>query len=516
MSMQLHDLATIFRQAVEDHRSDRLQQAEAGYRRILAADPGHGDSLHYLGLIAARIGRHDLAADLIGRAIASRPAMPDYHNNLGLSLMALGRCAEAEAAHRQAVRLEPGLAAAHNNLGNALKALGRSAEAETSYRRALDLLPGFAAAHNNLGAALADLDRLDEAERCYRAALRSDPAYPEAHNNLANAARGQGRWQESIAHCRQALALAPDYAEAHYNLAWSLLLTGGYAEGWREFEWRWRLDAGAGARSFAVPRWQGEPLGDRVLLLHAEQGAGDTLMFCRYAAIAARLGCVILEAPAPLVGLLSGLPGLLGVYPTGSDLPAFDLHCPLLSLPLAFGTELASIPAEVPYLSADPERVAEWRLRLLSVTGRRVGLVWAGNPAQRDDRRRSIRLASLAPLADLPDLTFVSLQKGWSGTAPAGMRLLDWTDELQDYADTAALVEALDLVISVDTGVAHLAGALGRPVWLMNRFDPYFAWLVERTDSPWYPTLRQFRQAAPGQWAAVIESVRDALAATAW
>jgi hypothetical protein len=196
-------------------------------------------------------------------------------------------------------------------------------------------------------------------------------------------------------------------------------------------------------------------------------------------------------------------------------LPDFDLHCPLLSLPLAFGTDIASIPADVPYLSADPERVAKWRQRLLPVTGRRVGLVWAGNPAQREDRHRSIPLASLAPLAEIPGVSFVSLQKGRSGTVPSGMRLLDWTDELQDYADTAALVEALDLVISVCTGVAHLAGALGRPVWLMNRFDPYFAWLVERSDSPWYPTLRQFRQAAPGQWPAVIGSVRDALAA-AW
>jgi tetratricopeptide (TPR) repeat protein len=513
LTVQRHDLATIFRQAMTDHRAGRLQQAEAGYRRILAADPGHGDSLHYLGLIAAQVGRHDVAADLIARAVASRPGVPDYHNNLGLSLMALGRFEAAADAHRHAIRLEPSLAAAHSNLGNALKALGRPEEAAASCRQALELLPGFAAAHNNLGAALADLDRLGEAEACYRSALRCEPAYPEAYNNLGNAARGQGRWQEAVGHIRQALALAPDYVEAHYNLAWSLLLNGDYAEGWREFEWRWRLEAGAPARASGVPQWRGEPLGDRVLLLHAEQGAGDTLMFCRYAALAARLGRVLLEVPAPLVELLSGLPGLAGVYATGTSLPAFDLQCPLLSLPLAFGTEVATIPADVPYLRADPARVAQWRRRLLSVEGRRVGLAWAGNPAQRDDRRRSIPLASLAPLGEVPGIAFVSLQKGRRDAPPAGMRLHDWTDELHDYADTAALIEALDLVIGVDTGVVHLAGALGRPVWVMNRFDPYFAWLLERADSPWYPTLRQFRQTVPGQWTAVIEAVRNALAA---
>ena len=511
--MQQRDLPAIFRQAVADHRAGKLPEAEAGYRRILAAQPDHADSLHYLGLIAAQIGRHDLAVELIGRAVAVRPGMPDYLNNLGLSLLALGRAAEAADAHRQAVERAPGMAEAHNNLGNALRALSRPAEAETSYRQALALAPAMAPAHNNLGAALADLDRLEEAEQSYRAALERWPDYPEAYNNLANTLRALGRWREAIAGYRQAIARAPDYAEAHYNLGWSLLLAGDYTEGWAEFEWRWRIVGGQQARDATMPPWAGEPLDGRTLLLHAEQGAGDTFMFCRYVTLAAQRGRVVLEAPAPLLGLLSRLPGLAGIVPAGAALPPFDLHCPLLSLPRAFGTTLSTVPAEVPYLTADPDRVAAWRGRLRRIDGPRIGLVWAGNPAQRDDRRRSIPLAELAPLATVPGVSFVSLQKGRREAPPDGMRFFDWTDELRDYDDTAALIEALDLVIGVDTGVVHLAGALGRPVWVMNRFEPYFAWLTERADSPWYPSLRQFRQPAPGNWSSVIESVRAALAA---
>ncbi len=511
MGVQQRDLPAIFRQAVADHRAGKLPEAEAGYRRILAVQPNHADSLHYLGLIAAQLGRHDRAVELIGRAVAVRPGMPDYLNNLGLSLLVLGRAADAVDAHRRAVTQAPGMAEAHNNLGNALRALDRPAEAEASYRQALALAPDMAPAHNNLGAALADLDRLDEAERSYRAALERWPDYPEAYNNLGNTLRALGRWPAATASYRQALALAPDYAEAHYNLGWSLLLAGDFAEGWTEFEWRWRIAGGQVARDLPAPFWTGEPLDGRTLLLHAEQGAGDTFMFCRYVALAARRGRVVLEAPAPLVGLLSRLPGLAGIVTAGAALPPFDLHCPLLSLPRAFGTTLATVPAEIPYLAADPVRIAAWRERLRGIGGRRIGLVWAGNPTQRDDRRRSIPLAALAPLATVPGVTFVSLQKGRRETPPDGMRLVDWTDELRDYDDTAALIEALDLVVGVDTGVVHLAGALGRPVWVMNRFEPYFAWMTERADSPWYPSLRQFRQTAPGDWVGVIESVRAAL-----
>jgi tetratricopeptide (TPR) repeat protein len=511
MTPQRRDPAPIFRAAVGDFRAGRLDRAEAGFRRVLDVAPGHADSLYYLGVIAARIGRHDLAIALIERAAGIRPSVADYQNDLGLSLHAVGRFGEAVETLISAVRLQPNLAEAHNNLGNALKALGRKQDAAESFRRAIALKPGLAAAHNNLGVTLADQDLLPEAERCYRAALASVPSYPEAFNNLANAVRGQGSWQESIDHARRAVALAPDYPEAHYNLAWSLLLTGQYGEGWQEFEWRWRLPGG-GRRSFGVPQWRGEDLGDRVLLLHAEQGAGDSFLFCRYAILAAERGRVLLEAPAALLGVLADLPGLAGTIPVGAPLPKIDCHCPLASLPLAFGTALTTIPAATPYLRPSPSRTEAWRERLRPAPGKRIGLVWSGNPAQRDDRRRSIALARLAPFGRVPGCTFVSLQKGRVEAAPSGLDLLDWTTELHDYADTAALIAALDLIIAVDTGVAHLAGALGQPVWLLNRFDPYFIWLTDRPDSPWYPTLRQFRQTVPGGWDGVIGEVCRALA----
>jgi tetratricopeptide (TPR) repeat protein len=510
MNPRRRDPAPIFRAAVADFRAGRLDRAEAGFRQVLDVAPDHADSLYYLGLIAARIERHDLATALIERAAGIRPGVADYQNDLGLSLHAIGRFGAAVEALTRAVRLQPKLAEAHNNLGNALRALGRKQDAEASFRRAIALKPGLAAAHNNLGVALADQDLLPEAERCYRAALASAPSYPEAFNNLANAVRGQGGWQDSIDHARRAAALAPDYPEAHYNLAWSLLLTGQYREGWQEFEWRWRLPGG-GRRSFGVPQWRGEALGDRLLLLHAEQGAGDSFLFCRYAALAAERGRVVLEAPEALLGMLADLPGLAGTIRAGTPLPEIDLHCPLASLPLAFDTVLTTIPASTPYLSADPGRIEAWRDRLRSTSGKRIGLVWSGNPAQRDDRRRSIALARLAPFGQIPGCTFVSLQKGRVEAAPACLDLLDWTAELHDYTDTAALIAALDLVIAVDTGVAHLAGALGRPVWLLNRFDPYFIWLTDRPDSPWYPTLRQFRQTVPGGWDGVVDEVCRAL-----
>jgi tetratricopeptide (TPR) repeat protein len=501
----MRNAAAFFGQAVEHHQAGRLQQAEAAYRRVLEIMPDHADSLHLLGVIASQLGRPDLAAGLIGNAVRLQPFAPDYHNNLGLALNALDRLREAEACYREAIRLRPDFAEARNNLGNALKDMRRLDEAERCYRAALRLRSDFAAAHNNLGALLAQRDNLVEAEACYRAALGLVPNYPEALNNLSNAVRGLGRPAEAVQLCRQALALDPSYAEAHYNLSWVLLLTGQYEEGWREFEWRWRLRSPAKRRNLSQPLWTGEPLDGRTLLLHAEQGAGDSFMFCRYAPLAAARGRVVLEAPKPLVRLLATLPGIDAVIEAGETPPPFDLHCPLLSLPLAFGTTLATIPAATPYLSAAPDLVEPWRRRLAELDGLRVGLVWAGNPDQADDGRRSIATEQIAALSGVPGIAFVSLQKG--GHPPASFPMADWTDELDDYADTAALIDGLDLVIGVDTGIVHLAGALGKPVWLLNRFDSCWRWLAGRRDSPWYPTLRLYPQPRPGDWDSVMAEV---------
>jgi len=497
----------LFRQAVQYHQAGKLAEAEILYRRILAAEPEHADSLHLLGVLAAQIGRNDAAIDLIAHAIRLQPRKADYHNNLGLALGRLGRLDEAAVAHEMALRLKRDHREAHNNLGNIRLAQHRFEAAERSYRAALALDQNYVEAHANLAVALAGLERLDAAEAHCRAALRLNPYYVEALNNLGDILRNGGRLAEAEKAYRQALGLRPDFAPLHYNLAGLLLLTGRFEAGWAEYEWRNR--ARGGAPRFPQPQWRGEPLAGRTLLLTAEQGAGDAILFSRYAPLAAEQGRVLLEAPAPLHRLFASLKNVEMVA-AGEALPPFDLQCPLPSLPFAFGTRLDTIPVS-PYLRADPVLAAMWRARLDELSGYRVGLAWAGNPEHQDDRRRSITVRKLDVFSDIEGVSFVSLQKG-AADRPS-IPLADWTEALDDFADTAALIAGLDLVISVDTSIAHLAGALGKPVWLLNRFDPHWVWLTERDDCPWYPSLRQFRQPSPGDWASVLDTVRTELSA---
>jgi TPR repeat/Tetratricopeptide repeat/Glycosyltransferase family 9 (heptosyltransferase) len=391
---------------------------------------------------------------------------------------------------------------------------GRLQEAADGYREALRLQPDLPAAHNNLGLALRDLGYLQEAESCCREALRLGPELPEPNNNLAITLRDLGRLAEAETYFRTAIRLRPSYAGAHANFGISLLLEGRLIEGWPEYEWRWLANKGLTPRAFKQPLWKGENIGNRTLLLHAEQGFGDTLQFCRYAPLISAASAVILEAPGPLVRLLSGFPGVT-LIAQGDALPSFDLHCPLLSLPLAFGTTLETIPADVRYLRADLRDATKWRDRLRGLDGLKVGIAWSGSPrpfhpaANAVDRRRSIPFAQFASILGAPGVAFISLQKHDNPSAQTSdARLLDWTDELHDFADTAALIDALDLVISVDTAVIHLAGSLGKPTWLLNRFDTCWRWLLNRDDSPWYPTVRQFRQPSPGDWNSVLATVR--------
>ncbi|HWZ67205.1 MAG TPA: tetratricopeptide repeat protein [Stellaceae bacterium] len=504
----------------------RPAEAEASCREALRLRPDYPEAHINLGNALHALGRPAEAEASHREALRLRPENPEAHNNLGIVLYALGRPAQAEANYREALRLRPNYPEAHINLGIALHALGRSAEAEASCREALRLRPDSPEAHINLGYALHALGRPAEAEANYREALRLRPNCPEAHNNLGTALNALGRPAEAEASCREALRLQPESPEAHFTLGYALLLAGRFEEGWKEYEWRWKTKQLSGrARAFSAPLWNGETIGDRIILLHAEQGFGDTLQFCRYVPLIACGARIILEVQAPLVRLLSRLPGIMEIVPHGDGLPRFDLHCPLLSLPRAFGTTLDTIPAATPYLSADPALAANWHERLAGLDGLRIGLVWAGSqrlnrPEEAAfDRRRSIALDAMAPLSEVSGVSFVSLQKYELAAQathplhgpPHGMTLHDFTADLHDFEDTAALIVNLDLVISVDTSVAHLAGALGKPVWLLNRFDTCWRWLLNRDDSLWYPTLRQFRQPCPGDWNSVICEVRDAL-----
>ncbi len=379
---------------------------------------------------------------------------------------------------------------------------------------------------------LVDLGRLEDAMNRCREALAVDPNCALSHNTLGVALQGMGRPDLAASAYRDAIRLDPEMIEAKTNLAMALLLQGDYAEGWRLYETRWRRrHFKHDPRALEQPLWTGDlGTGDlgtgapkpKRLLIHAEQGLGDTLQFCRYLPLIDPQHKVIFEVQAPLVDLMRQLPGVEAVVAHGAPLPDFDAHCPLLSLPLAFETTLDTIPNQTPYLRADPAKVALWAKRLEAVQGLKVGLVWVGgrrtdNPdSQPLNRRRNISLATLAPLAQARGVSFVSLQKDApiSDAPPPGMTLLDVTDDLHDFTDTAALVDTLDLVISVDTAVAHLAAAMGKPVWLLNRYDTCWRWLLNRDDSPWYPTLRIFRQPTPHDWDTPVAAMLDSL--TQW
>jgi Flp pilus assembly protein TadD len=455
------------------------------------------------------------------RAIALDPGFKEAWMNLGLAAFALGRPEEARNCQREALRIDPESADAQNNLGLIHYSQGHITEAQNCFRAALRIQPAHANATLNLGSTRQIFNHAEEAEGLFRRALALGVDAALGNSNLSLALMEQVRHAEAECCCREALAIKPHYPEARANLALALLAMGRLREGWDEYESRWEVEGmGGPAPGLTQPRWTGQPLNGETVLLYAEQGFGDTLQFCRYAPmVTAAGGRVILVVPKALRGLMSTLEGVAEILSDDDDaLPPFDYHCPLLSLPFAFGTTTETIPGPRSYLSADPSL---WTEFLSSLPGLKVGLVWAGKSrtaqphAVAIDKRRSMRLADMEPLFTVPGCSFVSLQLG----APASqLQLLqdgvaphDVSGRLNEWADTAALIAGLDLVIAVDTAVAHLAGALGTPVWMLNRFDSCWRWLLNREDSPWYPSMRQFRQARAGDWDEVIRRVSQAL-----
>ncbi len=431
-----------------------------------------------------------------------------------LALHSKGQITEAGNLYLQVLAQEPQNADALHMLGMVCMATDQPDRALALLDRARALKPEDAARLGNRASVLYFLGREAEALALYDAALAADPDFAPTWRNRGVVLYAARRFEEARADLDRARAMMPDDPSAMLESAFLHLHLGDFARGWAEYEARWHTGL---AMPAAGPRFTGqEDVVGRVVLLHAEQGLGDTLQFCRYAPlVAARGAVVVLAVPQPLIRLMRGLPGVARVVDIAA-IPDFDLHCPLLSLPGVFQTRLETIPADCPYLAADPQAAAAWRARLAPLPGLRVGLVWSGASrpdqpnAHRTNRRRSMPAAQLAPLRQVEGISLVSLQKG-ATDRPPGLPLHDWTAELGDFADTAALVAGLDLVISVDTSVAHLAGALGIPVWLMNRFDTCWRWLHDRTDSPWYPTARLFTQTRPGDWDGVVAEVVQAL-----
>jgi tetratricopeptide (TPR) repeat protein len=508
------------------HRQGLPDDAVASYRRALLLQPRSAETHYNLGRVYEARGQLADATRSYRRAVALRPDYVEAHFNLGNVLQAAGHPEEAVASYQKVVALKPDHADAHNNLGAQFELAGQLDEAMASYRRALALRHGFPEAHNNLGNALLADGRADEAIASYRAAIAQRPDYAEAHNNLGNALQAAGRLDEAVRSHDRALSLRPGFADARWNKAFALLLQGDFAAGWPLFEARWELLRNhPDVAVFDRPLWLGDaPLAGRTLLVHHEQGLGDTLQMLRYVPLLAAQGArVVLQAPAVLAALAGTVRGVAAVVVPGEPLPAHDLHCPCMSLPLACGTTLATIPAEVPYLAV-PESIGNsWRARLEDArsgdgAGPRIGVAWSGSTAHRNDRQRSLALGQLLPLLAMP-AEFHSLQKeyrtGDRELLTGNGRLRDWSAGLDTLADTAGLIAQLDLVIAVDTAVAHLAGALGKPVWLLLPAAPDYRWLLARTDSPWYPTMRLFRQPAPGApdvaWEPVLGDLSTAL-----
>jgi len=491
------------------HGAGRLAEAGQVYQQVLSANPRHAEALDMMGVLFLQTGQPAQAAGWIQRAIGVNAAVADFHVHHAHALLAVGHPAEAADAGRAAIRLKRGHAEAHQVLGRALIESGDHEGALKALQDAVRLKPDLRDGLNDLGTALHHANRLEEAAKTLARAAAREPREPGILLNLSSVLKSLGRFEEAETRLAAALRLAPGDPRILYNQALLLLLLGRFEAAWPGWEQRFRAGT-VPDRGLGKQVWRGEKLAGRTLLIHAEQGLGDTIQFCRFPF--PDDGPVVLEAQPRIARLLGGLPGVR-VVKAGDPLPAFDLTCPLMSLPAILGTSLASIPREVPYLTAEPSLVERWRSRI-GEHGFRIGIVWQGNPTRREDGGRSIRLEHYLALASVPGVRLISLQKHEGiEQLTAGVETLgdDFDSGPDGFIDTAAVMMNLDLVITSDTAAAHLAGALGRPVWVALRAVPDWRWLLGQTDSPWYPTMRLFRQTARDDWGPVLAAMKEAL-----
>ncbi len=511
MSRRSKQLDAAFQQGERLHAAGRLNEAEQVYRQILATEPRHADSLHMLGVLALQAGHAAAALELFDGAIAMRPLIAPYHVHRAHALLALGRPLEAIPACRIALRTRSNNAEAWQVLGHAHTDALQPGDALRAYREAVRLKPDLPDLFNNLGTALRNIGALEEAEQRLREAVRRAPGDEGARLNLSSVLKELGKTDDAEALLVAALRLQPSDPVLLYNMALLLLLTGRDQEAWPGWEQRFAARA-IPNRGLPFPQWDGAPLNGRALLVYAEQGLGDTIQFCRY--LPALRGNVLFEAPPRLRRLLSTLPGAPPMVVPGGTMPHVDLVCPLMSIPARIG---APIPLTIPYLSAEPERVTRWQERI-GANGFKIGIAWQGNPGRTEDLGRSMKLREFGPLAAIAGARLISLQKN------------DGTDQLDDgppvetlgpdfdagpdgFLDTAAAMMSLDLIVTSDTSIAHLAGALGRPVWVALRKVPDWRWQLRREDSPWYPTMRLFRQTERDDWGPVFAAMAEAIGA---
>jgi Flp pilus assembly protein TadD len=477
----MSDIDARMKDAMHRHRAGDVDGAIATYRELVELEPENGDLWHLLGVAVHQKGNAGLAAELIETAISLNDEAADYYANLAMVRRSLNDDAAAEAALLRAIEIDAGHARSHSNLAGVLRSRG------------------------NFEGALAAAET----------AVALNKEDPEAHNNLGNALKDCGRPADAVASYRRAIALNADFALAHWNLSLALASLGELQDAFSEMAWRWQWSGfPAPLRDFAVPAWRGEPIEGATILVHAEQGLGDAIHFVRYAALVRERGArVVAECPPTLAPLVEAAGLADQVIKAGDPLPKFNVHAPFVDLPRIFGTTLDTIPADVPYLTVDETLGAEWRQRLAPLAGLKVGLNWLGSPASPVERFRQLPLDGLGPLADVAGVSWIPLQKGPGGDdmpRPADFDFLETGEG--PLLETAALIDALDLVITSDTAVAHLAGALGKPSWLLLHHAPDWRWMTERADSPWYPSLRLYRQTTPGDWAPVIATAAADLA----
>lgn len=538
---------SMFQRAVQAFNSGNMALAAVECERLLSIDRRSIPAMHVLGSVAHRQGDFLRAVELLGKvvkqdpcriqaaitlgeaqlalsrfsdavvnfrkAVAGRPDDPVQYYNLGMALRGLDRFDEAAKALERSRDMDPSVPAPWNTLGDVYRAQGRLDEAIACFHQALILVPDYSLAHNNLGIALQAQGRTQEAIAVLESAIGMKPDDPELYYNLACSLQEDGQTELAIGSYRRAIALRPDHAVAHWNLSHSLLRHGEFADGWGEYEWRWLTVLTADR--YPPPLWTGDEAGGRTILVWEEQGLGDTIQFIRFAPLLIERGWrVVVVVQKPLKTLLGGFPRV-EVLARGEKLPPFDVHAPLLSLPRLLGITRDNIPAAIPYLSAEPDKVAAWRERL-PAQGLRIGIAWRGNPENKRNSYRSMPAAFLSGLLDRPDVQLVNLQKDArrdeiEAIADGGGRLFNAAGDLVDFSDTAALAKTLDLVVTVCTSVCHLVGGLGVPTWVLLDARADWRWFDECRDSPWYPTARLFRQPIPGDWKSVMQQVVDEL-----
>ena len=505
------DITSILKLALRYHREGNLDDAKCLYQRVLGMEPQNADALHLLGLIVYQEEQYEIAVRLITQAIQIDSTKPSFCTNLGNVLQKQGKLEESIRAYRKAIRIQPDYADAYYNLGNVFQEQGKLEESIQAYQKAIQIQPDYADTYYNLGNVLQKQGKLEESIQAYQKAIQIQPNHEDAYNDLGVIFKEKRQLDKSIQAFQKSIRLNSNFAQAHENLGMLLLLKGDFLNGWKEYEWRWRSVQKSQKRDFKRPLWDGTPLDGKSILVYAEQGFGDTIQFIRYIELLPDTGTIIIFACQPeLKRLFKSIDRIDALVTKGEVISDFDVHIPLLSLPYIFNTTLDSIPSQTPYLYSDIN--SDFAFILDNEDHFKVGIVWAGSSTHVNDRNRSVNLNQFKELLSIEGCEFFSLQVGLhrADISQNGYDYIikDLGKMFNDFRDTASAILQLDLVISVDTSVAHLAGALGKEVWTLLPFVPDWRWMFDRSDSPWYPSMTLFRQKKVGNWGDVFQQLK--------